>query len=134
MPTAGLDSGTLGRYVSTMRVGQPARGGFMSGVTAGKTRVADVADLPEGQARVVDVAGRTVAVFNVGGAFYAIDNTCPHRGGPLGEGDTEGAIVVCPWHGWRWDVRTGANTNNPAVRVACYPVTVEQGGVFVAIG
>ena len=68
------------------------------------------------------------------GRFYAIDNLCPHRGGPLGEGDIEGAIVVCPWHGWRWDVTTGANANNPAVRVSCYAVTVEQGAVFVALG
>jgi nitrite reductase (NADH) small subunit len=100
----------------------------------GKTRVAEAGDLADGQGRVVDVAGRTLAIFNVGGTFYAIDNVCPHRGGPLGEGDVEGAIVVCPWHGWRWDVTTGANANNPAVRVACYPVTVEQGAVFVSLG
>jgi len=41
--------------------------------------------------------------------------------------------VICPWHGWRWDVTTGANANNPAVRVSCYPVSVEQGGVFVTV-
>ncbi|TMQ17826.1 MAG: non-heme iron oxygenase ferredoxin subunit [Candidatus Rokuibacteriota bacterium] len=105
----------------------------MSTGAAGKTKVAEVADLPDGQGRVVDVAGRTLAVFNVGGTFYAIDNTCPHRGGPLGEGDTEGPIVICPWHGWRWDVTTGANANNPAVRVSCYPVSVEQGAVFVTV-
>jgi nitrite reductase (NADH) small subunit len=99
-----------------------------------KTKVAQVADLGDGQATVVDVAGRSIALFNVRGRFYAIDNLCPHRGGPLGEGDLEGAIVVCPWHGWRWDVTTGANANNPAVRVSCYPVTVEQGAVFVAVG
>ena len=99
-----------------------------------KTKVAEVADLREGQAKVVDVAGRSVAVFNVGGRFYAIDNVCPHRGGPLGEGDVEGAIVICPWHGWRWDVTTGANANNPAVRVSCYPVTVEGGAVYLGLG
>jgi nitrite reductase/ring-hydroxylating ferredoxin subunit len=85
---------------------------------ASKTKVAETAELSDGQACVVDVAGRSVAVFNVGGSFYAIDNTCPHRGGPLGEGDVDGKVVVCPWHGWRWDVTTGANTNNPAVRVS----------------
>ena len=103
-------------------------------MSAAKTQVAQVADLGDGQGKVVDVAGRSLAVFNVGGRFYAIDNLCPHRGGPLGEGDIEGAIVVCPWHGWRWDVTTGANANNPAVRVSCYAVTVEQGAVFVALG
>ena len=99
----------------------------------GRTKVAQVADLGDGQAKVVEVGGRSVAVFNVEGRFYAIDNICPHRGGPLGEGDVDGTIVVCPWHGWRWDVTTGANANNPAVRVGCYPVTVEQGAVYVAL-
>lgn len=100
---------------------------------AGRTKVASVGEVGEGQARVVEVDGRSIAVFNVAGQFYAIDNVCPHRGGPLGEGDVEGKIVVCPWHAWRWDVTTGANANNPAVRVACYPVTVEGGSIFVAL-
>ena len=104
----------------------------MSGV--GRTKVVEVADLGTGQAKVVEVGGRSVAIFNVEGRFYAIDNVCPHRGGPLGEGDVEGPIVVCPWHGWRWDVTTGANANNPAVKVSCYPITVEQGAVYVALG
>ena len=100
---------------------------------AGRTKVANVVEIGEGQARVVEIDGRSVAVFNVAGQFYAIDNVCPHRGGPLGEGDLEGRIVSCPWHAWRWDVTTGTNANNPAVRVACYPVIVEAGGVFVAL-
>lgn len=103
----------------------------MSG--AGRTKVASIGEVREGEPRVVDVEGRSIAVFNVAGQFYAIDNLCPHRGGPLGEGDVEGKIVVCPWHAWRWDVTTGANANNPAVRVACYAVTVEGGNIFVAL-
>jgi nitrite reductase (NADH) small subunit len=91
-------------------------------------------DVGEGQGRVVEGGGRVVAVFRVGGRYYAIDNTCPHRGGPLGEGDLEGAVVSCPWHAWRWDVTTGANVNNPAVRVACYPVTVENDEIVVRVG
>ena len=67
------------------------------------------------------------------GTFYVLDNTCLHRGGPLGEGELEGPIVTCPWHGWRWDVTTGANTNNPAVKVACFPVKVEGTSVFVEV-
>ncbi len=67
------------------------------------------------------------------GTFYAIDNACAHRGGPLGEGDLEGRIVLCPWHAWRWDVTTGANANNPAVKMACFPVVVENGAVFVEL-
>ena len=102
---------------------------------AGSTRVlvAGVGDIEPGQGKVVEAAGRTVAVFNVDGHYYAIDNDCPHRGGPLGEGDLEGAVIACPWHAWRWDVRTGANTNNPAVKLTCFPVTEESGNLFVEL-
>ena len=99
----------------------------------GRTKVAEVADLGAGQAKVVEVGGRSVAVFNVDGRFYAIDNVCPHRGGPLGEGDVDGTVVVCPWHGWRWDVTTGANANNPAVKIACFATRVTDGDVFVEL-
>ena len=84
-----------------------------------------------GAGTTVDAAGRTLGLFNVDGALYAVDNTCPHRGGPLGEGDLEGAIVTCPWHGWRYDVTTGTRDGDPVVRVACYPVTVEDGAAYV---
>ena len=101
------------------------------GVT--RVRVAGAGELGPGEGRVVDVEGRSVALFNVDGRYYAIDNTCPHRGGPLGEGDLDGAVVACPWHAWRWDVTTGANVNNPAVKLPCYPVTEEGGGIFVEL-
>ena len=101
------------------------------GVT--RVRVAGAGELGPGEGRVVDVEGRSVAFFNVDGRYYAIDNTCPHRGGPLGEGDLDGAVVACPWHAWRWDVTTGANVNNPAVTLSCYPVTEEGGGIFVEL-
>ena len=100
---------------------------------ATRVRVAAVADVPEGTGRVVEAGGRTLALFNVNGTFHALDNACPHRGGPLGEGDLDGPLVVCPWHAWRWDVTTGANANNPAVTVARLPVSVEAGAVFVQI-
>ena len=90
-------------------------------------------EIPVGEGRVVDAGGKTLALFNVDGIYHAIDNTCSHRGGPLGEGDLDGPIVACPWHGWRWDVTTGANANNPAVKVACFPVTIERGEIFVEL-
>jgi nitrite reductase (NADH) small subunit len=96
-------------------------------------RVARAADVPEGQARVFEVDGHTVAVYNVSGAFYATDNACPHRGGPLGDGDLVGPYAVCPWHGWRWDVTTGAHANNPAVKVACFPVSLTDGEILVEL-
>ncbi len=95
--------------------------------------VGKIGDVPVGEGRVVDAAGETLALFNLGGTYYAIGNNCAHRGGPLGEGDLDGTIVTCPWHGWRWDVTTGANANNPAIRVPCFPVTVEQGEIFVEL-
>ena len=96
-----------------------------------RVRVGAIGEVPAGEGRVVEAAGRSLALFNVDGTVHAIDNTCPHRGGPLGEGDVDGRLVSCPWHAWRWDVTTGANANNPAVRVACFPVTVEGDDVFV---
>jgi nitrite reductase (NADH) small subunit len=98
-----------------------------------RVRVASVAEVPPGEGRVVEVGGQTLAVFNVDGQFYAIANTCLHRGGPLGEGELEGPVVTCPWHAWRWDVTSGANVNNPAVKVACFPVSVDNGQIFVEL-
>ena len=95
--------------------------------------VGKVSNVPAEAGRVVDAAGKTLALFNVGGMYYAIDNSCVHRGGPLGEGDLDGTFVACPWHGWRWDVTTGSNANNPAIRVPCFPVTVEHGEIFVEL-
>jgi nitrite reductase (NADH) small subunit len=82
---------------------------------------------------VVTAEGKTLALFNVDGAYYAIDDACPDRGGPLSEGDLDGPVVSCPWHGWAWDVTTGANVNNPAVRIGCYPVILREGDLFVRL-
>jgi nitrite reductase/ring-hydroxylating ferredoxin subunit len=99
-----------------------------------RVRVAGAGDIKPGEARVIEAEGRSIALFNVDGRYYAIDNLCPHRGGPLGEGDVDGSVVACPWHAWRWDVTTGANTNNPAVKVDCFAVTEDASGIFVQIG
>jgi len=66
-----------------------------------------VAEVPAGTIRELQVEGRAVAVANVDGKIYAINNTCLHRGGPLGEGSLEGKVVTCPWHGWQFDVTNG---------------------------
>jgi len=77
-------------------------------------RVASAEDIPPGSAKLVDVAGKRLAVFNVDGRFYAIDDTCPHRGGPLSEGELEGEVVTCPWHRSTFNVTTGAVLSAPA--------------------
>src|SRR3989442_12217846 len=90
-------------------------------------RVAATGEISPGEGRVVETGGRALAVFNVEGTYYAIDNTCSHRGGPLGDGDLEGPVGGCPRHAWRRDVTSGANVNHPAVRVACLPPPVPHG-------
>ena len=87
--------------------------------------VAKVNDLKPGEGKIVEANGKTIALFNVDGKFHAIDNTCKHQGGPLGEGTCEGNIVTCPWHGWQYDVTTGINSANPQVKVDTYEVKVE---------
>jgi 3-phenylpropionate/trans-cinnamate dioxygenase ferredoxin component len=100
-------------------------GGFVPALAA--------ADLPPGSCREALVSGKAVAIFNVDGAFHAIDNRCIHRGGPLGQGALDGSVVYCPWHAWTYDVTTGANTVNPEMSVARYDVRVEDGQVLVKI-
>ena len=97
-----------------------------------RVKVAEVGDLAVGEGRVVETEGRTLALFNVDGTFYAIDNTCPHRGGPLGEGEIEGRVVTCPWHSWQYDVSTGESLTDD-LKVACYPVKVEGDAVLLAV-
>jgi len=91
------------------------------------------AELPPGQVREVTVAGRSLALFNVDGSFHALDNRCAHRGGPLGQGVLQGPLVVCPWHAWGFDVRSGENDQNPNFRVPSYEVRLEGDDVLVRL-
>ena len=93
--------------------------------------VAKVADLKPGEGKTVMVGDREVALFNVSGKFHAIVNTCPHRGGPLGEGSLDGAIVTCPWHGWRFDVTTGVSPVVATAKVEKLECVVEGDDVKV---
>ena len=96
-------------------------------------RVAAAAQVAPGQCSSVEAEGRELALCNSAGTYYAIDNTCPHRGGPLGEGYLEGNVLTCPWHGWSYDVTTGVCPINPNVAVKTYPVKVEGADVFVEV-
>jgi nitrite reductase (NADH) small subunit len=96
-------------------------------------RVAGTNELSPGQGMIAQAEGREIALFNVGGHFFAIDNTCLHRGGPLGEGELQDQTVTCPWHGWQFNVTTGESAVNPAVKVQTFPVQVEGGNVLVEI-
>lgn len=95
--------------------------------------VADVSEIPAGRGRSFEIAGRTLAIFHADGAFLAIDNLCPHRGGPLADGMLAGTIVTCPWHGWQFDCSTGQSTRNAAVCVNRYPTSVEGSTLYVEV-
>ena len=93
--------------------------------------VAKVGDVKPGEAKVVLVLGRPLALFNVNGTYYATDNTCLHRGGPLGEGFLDGALITCPQHGWQYDVRTGGSLMNPSAILRTYRVFLDGDTVKV---
>ena len=95
-------------------------------------KVASVNDVEEGAGKVVVANGQPIALFKVNGNFYAMHNTCQHRGGPLGEGFLEGNVVTCPWHGWRYDITSGKCLTLP-VNVKSVPVKVEGSDVLVDV-
>ncbi len=97
-------------------------------------RLCAAADCPPATARECVADDRIVALFNVDGSYYALDGVCPHQGGPLGKGKLEGCVVTCPWHGWQFDVRTGAHQINPSVVHARFPVQVKDGEVWIDLG
>ena len=97
-------------------------------------KVAETKDVPPGAAKAVEAEGRKIALFNRGGAYYAIDDTCTHRGGPLSEGEVEGTVVTCPWHGATYDITTGNVLGPPAPRgVARYEVRVDGSDIKVEV-
>lgn len=93
----------------------------------------DVTSFPMGKGKMVVVEGREVAIYNVEGQFYALDNRCPHRGGPLGEGFVDGKVVFCPLHGWGFDVQTGQCQDRPDRPARSYPTRVIAGIVEVSL-
>jgi ferredoxin-NADP reductase/nitrite reductase/ring-hydroxylating ferredoxin subunit len=97
-------------------------------------RVASAAEIPPGSGKAVDTKGRRIAVFNVGGRYHAVDDACPHEGGPLSEGALDGKVVTCPWHGARFDVATGAVLGPPAeANIAAYPVRVSGADLVIEL-
>ena len=88
--------------------------------------VAKASELKPSQAKSVQAKGQTIALFNVEGTYYAIDDTCTHVGGPLSEGEREGTTVTCPWHGAQFDVTSGKVVGPPAAEsVKSYKVHVQ---------
>jgi nitrite reductase (NADH) small subunit len=95
-------------------------------------RVADAAAVPPGSARTVMAGAYEVALFNVGGTFYALENSCPHQGSPIVDGPIEGLTVTCPWHAWCFDLRSGSMTLGDFASIPRFEVRVEQDGVYLS--
>jgi nitrite reductase (NADH) small subunit len=90
-------------------------------------------DVPDGGSTVVSAGRKDIAVFCLGGSYFAIDDCCPHAGASLAGGCVEDGIVTCPWHAWRFRLSDGAWADNPRVKTGCYPVRVEGGVVRVEV-
>jgi nitrite reductase (NADH) small subunit len=97
-------------------------------------RICGKADLPpSGEAHEIVVGERVLCVANENGSISAMDNVCPHRGGPLGQGMIEGGKLICPWHAWAFDLKTGEATHAPQAKVPVYEVRVEGEDVLAKL-
>jgi nitrite reductase (NADH) small subunit len=99
-----------------------------------KFKLAQRNDVPDGQrGLVVEAAGREIAIFSVEGQFYAVENRCLHQGASLGDGFLEGVCITCPWHGWQYDVVSGAYCNNPKLKLRSFALRLEGEDIWVEI-
>jgi len=96
-------------------------------------KVGALSDVPENSVIEVSVGADQYAVCNLGGTLHALSGTCLHQGGPLGQGQLADGRVICPWHAWEWDCRTGENSDDPTQRVATYEVKVEGGDILLQV-
>ena len=100
---------------------------------AERRRVATTNDVATGELKLVETDGKRIVLYNVAGELYATDATCPHQGGPLGDGLLDDHIVTCPWHAWQFDVRDGHAVYDEGVSVGCYRVIVEGTDVLIEV-
>ena len=98
-------------------------------------RITEMENIPLREGRSVNVAGREIAIFNLGDRFLAVDGRCPHKGGPLAEGIVTGTTVVCPLHAWKVDLESGAvkNSASPVPCIEAFPTRVEAGVVLIEV-
>lgn len=96
-------------------------------------KVAELGDVPTDTGLVVEVGREEIALFRLGDEVFAIDNMCPHMGAPIGGGWLEGEVVVCPFHAWEVNVRTGQVVFYPTMCTKTFPCKVEDGAVWVEV-
>ena len=94
-------------------------------------RIGAVEDFPEGQGRIISAARKPVAVFKAGGKFYAVNNICPHMGGPIGAGALVGTTVACPYHALRFHLDSGRSADEFGHSLQTYSIKVEEGAVWI---
>jgi len=96
--------------------------------------VGQINDFTPGQGKMVTVSGRHVALFRLGNEFFALDNLCLHRGGPICEGFIDHKdVVTCPWHGWSYEIRTGTMVQDPRVGLSKHEVRIDGDRVSVRL-
>jgi 3-phenylpropionate/trans-cinnamate dioxygenase ferredoxin subunit len=107
-------------------------------------------EIQPGEKQIINVAGRSVGIFNVKGTFYALKNSCIHDQAPVCLGQVSGTylpsapddyiwgledqVLRCPWHGWEFDIATGCSLFDPETKLTTYPVSVENGRILIQIG
>ena len=97
------------------------------------TRITYAEDIPLREGRAVEIDGREIALFNLGDRFLAVENRCPHRGGPLADGIISGCTVVCPLHAWKVDLEEGSVFKPERACVATYPVRIDDGIISIQV-
>lgn len=98
---------------------------------ANGVKVATKSEVPPGKIKKVVVNGKEIALYNVSGKYYATTTLCPHQGGPLDEGEMEGENVICPWHGWMFNVCDGGAVMNPRIKIKTYPVELVGDDIYI---
>lgn len=96
-------------------------------------RVADLNEIADGSSKIVNASGRSIAIFRINNQYFAVANSCLHRGGPLGEGEVRNYEVTCPWHGWRFNLINGAFSLIPTLKIKTFPVKETADGVFIEL-
>jgi nitrite reductase (NADH) small subunit len=96
-------------------------------------KVGTLAGLPVDSVMEVTAGGDQYAICNVGGKLHALHGTCLHEGGPLGQGNVVDGRVICPWHAWEWDCRTGENPDDPSQRVATFEIKLEGDDILLQV-
>lgn len=98
-----------------------------------EVRVCNSLEVPIGQKKCFVIEGQDVVVFNLEGDYYAMENSCPHRGGPLSEGAVHGEFVSCPWHAWKFNIKTGQWISNSEIKLKTFSVRVVGVDIFISL-